>query len=46
MARKSEDALAEAEAEEAAEVMKWKIMFCGQKEWWRTERIAAMEPRR
>lgn len=42
VARKSDDALVEAEDE----VMKWKIMFCGQKEWWRTERIAAMEPRR
>lgn len=38
MARRS-DALAEAEA------TKWKNMFSGQEECWRTERIAAIEPR-
>lgn len=38
VARRS-DALAEAEA------TKWKMVFCGQEECWRTERIAAIEPR-
>lgn len=28
-----------------AEATKWKAMFWGQEECWRTERIAAMEPR-
>ncbi|KAL8128173.1 hypothetical protein AgCh_014942 [Apium graveolens] len=38
VARRS-DALAEMEA------TKWKIMFCGQEECWRTDRIAAIDPR-
>ena len=29
-----------------AAVTKWKKVFSGQEECWRTERIAAMEPRR
>ena len=28
-----------------AEATKWKAMFCGQEECWRTERTAAIEPR-
>lgn len=27
-------------------VMKWKMVFSGQEECWRTERMAAIEPRR
>lgn len=29
-----------------AAVMKWKMVFSGQEECWRTERMAAIEPRR
>lgn len=32
-------------SEEFEEQTKWKMMFCGHDECWRTERIAAMEPR-
>lgn len=38
VARRS-DAFAEMEA------TKWKIVFCGQEECWRTDRIAAIDPR-
>lgn len=29
-----------------AAMMKWKMVFSGQEECWRTERMAAIEPRR
>lgn len=38
VARRS-DALAETEA------TKWNIVFCGQEECWRTDRMAAIDPR-